>query len=226
MVKFGITKQYITQGGSFPAYYKILAGGGHVLIAGATGSGKSVLINNIIKFVTCTQPPSGAGFILIDTKKIELIDWREDPHTSIYADTHNKVTHALKRANTEMYKRFKTMKSEHLKKYEGTQLYIIIDELADLYINYKEAAKELDTIATLGRAAGITIIAGTQRPTRDIIRPLVSVNFIHKIALHTNSKRDSINILGAAGAEELPYFGYGIIQTPNHEIQTIKIDRL
>ncbi len=218
--------EYITQGGTFPAYYKTITGGGHVLIAGATGSGKSFLINNIITFITRTEPPNRAALVLIDTKRVELQQWQRVNHCIIYADTAGRVLRALRRTSAEMARRFNKMKRQNLKTYSGGRLYIIIDELADLYLNHKQAAACLDNIATLGRAAGITIIAGTQRPTRDIIRPLVSVNFIHKIALHTNSKRDSINILGTAGAEALPWYGFGILQTPAHDLQVIKIDRL
>ncbi len=218
--------EYTTQGGIYPTYYNVLTQGGHVLVAGATGSGKSVFINNIIKYIIATAPPSNSAFVFIDSKRVELQEYQKTPHCLIYADTPTKILQAIRRVNAEMSKRFKTMKSAKLKQYNGTNLFIIIDELADIYINHKSTALLLDNIATLGRAASITIIGGTQRPTRDIIRPLVSVNFIHKVALHTNSKRDSINIIGTAGAEALPMYGYGIIQTPSHDLQIIKIDRL
>lgn len=206
---------YTTQGGTFPQYYNDIIKN-HTLIAGATGSGKSILINNIIKYITSTAPPSAAALVLIDIKRVELEQWRDCAHCLRYADTIQKITAALEQVARLMYKRFDYMKKNKLLLYNGSTIYIIVDEMAILSLTSKKASATLAELATLGRAAKIVLITATQRPTRDIITPLVSVNYINKIALRVNSKRDSINILGIASAEQLPRYGYGLILTPDY----------
>lgn len=206
---------YTTQGGTFPQYYNDIIKN-HTLIAGATGSGKSILINNIIKYITSTAPPSAAALVLIDIKRVELERWRDCAHCLRYADTIQKITATLEQVARLMYKRFDYMKKNKLLLYNGGSIYIIVDEMAILSLSSKKASATLAELATLGRAAKIVLITATQRPTRDIITPLVSVNYINKIALRVNSKRDSINILGIASAEQLPRYGYGLILTPDY----------
>lgn len=217
---------YITKGGTFPRFYITITQTGHTLIAGATGSGKSVLINNILKFLTDTKPPSDCGIILLDPKRVELQNWKQFPHCITHADSIKSIGKILYNCIATMEARYKTMQRQNLKQSQEGNIYIVIDELADLLLTSKNASSYLSQLAMLSRAANFHIIAGTQRPTRDIITPLISVNFTHKIALRTNSAQDSRNIIGIAGAEKLPLFGYGIIQTPGVEIQQIKIDIL
>lgn len=221
-----MNKPYTTTGGVFPAFYRTITESGHILIAGATGSGKSVLISNILKYLTATKPPNNCGIVLLDPKRVELRDWLQYPHCTAYADTIPRIENTLFKCERTQQARFKEMQRQGLKRYENGDIYIIIDELADLLLSSKAAAGYLSSLAMLSRAAGFHIIAGTQRPTRDIITPMISVNFIHKIALHTNSKQDSRNIIGVTGADELPYYGYGLLQTPGKALTQIKIDIL
>lgn len=211
---------YLTNGGVYPHFYKDIITN-HTLIAGATGAGKSTLIHNIIKYITNTMPPNAAALVLIDIKRVELVQYQAAPHCLKYADTVSEIVTTLNQIKRIMFDRFSEMKYNKQTIYNGGYIYIIVDEIAIISLTSKPAAAIISELATLGRAAKIVLITATQRPTRDIITPLISVNYINKIALRTACKRDSINILGIAGAENLPRFGYGIISTP--EIQPPQI---
>lgn len=191
----------------------------HLLIAGATGSGKSCLVNGLLD--SATEVPSGCvGLILIDPKRTELIQWADMPHCRIYASEPQDMIHALQTSVNEMERRFKVMQERREKMYKGSHLIIVIDELADLMTTHKkECFPLLQRIAQLGRAARVHLWACTQCPLREIIPTPLKCNFADRIALRTASRQDSRNIIDRAGAELLPdpgSFGkaYGIIQSP------------
>lgn len=194
----------------------------HVIIAGQAGSGKSVVINGIIKTLQ-KYPVKDKALILIDPKRVELIDYAKDPHTLLYCDTDGQAVQALNYAVTLMEKRYKIMQRKRQKKSNLTDIYIIIDEYADLVTTAK---KEIETqiirIAQLGRAANIHLILTTQRPTAEIINARIKVNIDCRLALHTATKRDSINICESAGAENLPRYGYGLLRNVDG-LTTVKI---
>ena len=115
-----------------------------------------------------------------------------------------------------MERRYIELQRQHLKRYQGAEIYVIIDEFADLMTTQKrEALPILCRLAQLGRAAGIHLIVATQRPTRDIINGQIKVNIDSRIALRCPTAQDSRNILNYSGAELLPKYGKGFYLTPD-----------
>ena len=174
----------------------------HLLIAGATGSGKSVLVNQLLTTMLATSTP---GLILIDCKGVELSDYRKYKGTICYADSPTQAVQALQLGVDYMTQRYKQLQAAGLKKWTGADIYIIIDEFADLMTTSKKAVQPLiQRLAQLGRAAKIHIILCTQCPLREIIPTAIKCNFDSRIALRTATAQDSRNILGIPGAESLP----------------------
>ena len=208
--------KWIAPGGKIPGLLVDMQRQPHILIAGSTGSGKSVLLNSFICSILKTKTPTQAGLILIDPKKVELIDYKSIPHTIAHATEINEITMLLNNAVNIMLKRFDTMQRQHIKKSTEKDIYIIIDEYADLITTAKNTVQPLlFRIAQLGRAANIHLIIATQRPTRDIINGQIKVNIDSRVALRCPTKQDSRNILNCGGAEILPRFGYGYYYTPD-----------
>lgn len=194
--------------------YKDMLQQPHLLIAGATGSGKSVVINALI-YTALYSSPAGAQFVLIDPKRVELVDYKRLPHTLRYASEPGEVVQALQYAVSITESRYKNMQRRGIKKYDGSNVYVVIDELADLMTTNKRRVQPLlQRLAQIGRAANIHIIAATQCPLAKVIPTEIKVNFDARVALRTRSAQDSRNILGITGAERLPRFGQGYYMTP------------
>lgn len=192
----------------------------HLLIAGATGMGKSVCINSIIMSLLYRANPDDVKLILIDPKKIELATYNDIPHLSVPVVTEpRKAAGSLNWAVVEMEKRYTLMQeigdARNLKEYnsmiEGDPereklpyIVIVIDELADLIMS---APDEVETsicrLAQKARAAGIYLIIGTQRPTVDVITGLIKANVPSRIAFTVQSQIDSRTIIDTSGAEKL-----------------------
>ena len=192
----------------------------HLLIAGATGMGKSVCINSIIMSLLYRAKPDEVKLILIDPKKIELATYNDIPHLSVPVVTEpRKAAGSLNWAVVEMEKRYTLMQevgdARNLKEYnnmiEGDPereklpyIVIVIDELADLIMS---APDEVETsicrLAQKARAAGIYLIIGTQRPTVDVITGLIKANVPSRIAFTVQSQIDSRTIIDTSGAEKL-----------------------
>lgn len=193
----------------------------HLLIAGCTGSGKSTLIKGILNALLI-KPPSELGLILIDPKRTELDPYKRLPHVVKYADTNADAISALRYASTLMGKRFDEMKQQGLQETTRPHVYIIIDELADLILNAKcDVLPLLQSIAQLGRAARIHLIAATQSPSRKTLPAEIMVNITAQVALRCRSAIESRQIVGVAGAEELPKYGEIIFYTPDRMEATI-----
>lgn len=187
----------------------------HLLIAGTTGSGKSVIINNII-YTLLYKSPKDVKLILIDPKKVELIQYKELPHTLAYASEQADIIQTIKDAVTLMEQRYKTMQKQRVKKSREADLFIIIDEYADLITTSKKDTECLICrLAQLGRAARVHLIIATQRPTRDIITGQVKVNLDSRLALRVPTAQDSRNIINIKGAENLAKYGQGYYLTPD-----------
>ena len=206
--------KYQTPNGYFYNLFGDMLQQTHILIGGATGSGKSVLINGIMH-TALLQSPVMYQFILIDLKRVELQDYKQLPHTIRYADDIDTAISALSYTLQIIEKRYSDMQRKHLKKYDGSCLYVVIDELADLMtVNKKAVVPLLQRIAQIGRAANVKIIAATQSPLATVIPTQIKVNFDTVIGLHTRSAQDSRNILGRSGCELLPRYGQGYYLTP------------
>ena len=204
--------------GGNPIYFDI-AKMPHLLIAGATGMGKSVCINSIIVSILYKAKPSEVKLILVDPKKVEFNIYKDIPHlyAPIVSDP-KKAAGALASAVAEMERRFELIEEvgvRDIATYNAVtendptkefmpQMVIIIDELADLMMTAPdEVEASICRLAQKARAAGIHIIIGTQRPSVDVITGLIKANIPSRIACTVASQIDSRTILDMAGAEKL-----------------------
>lgn len=207
-------KRYKTPSGSVYTLYKDMLAQPHLLIAGATGSGKSVVINGII-YTALYDSPAAVQFILIDPKRVELVDYKPLPHTVQYASEPGEMVQALEKAMEITETRYRAMQAQRVRKYQGGAVYVIIDELADLMTtNKRQVQPLLQRLAQVGRAANVHIIAATQCPLSAVIPTPIKVNFDSRVALRTRSRQDSRNILDCTGCELLPRYGQGYYMTP------------
>jgi len=193
--------------------------GSHLLIAGATGSGKSVLLNSIIYTLLAKCSPvsdKGCQFILIDPKRVELNSYKKLPHTLKYCTENKDIIKALDYTIDIMEYRYKYMQRKHIKLYDDFAIYVIIDELGDLMTTCKkEVMPRLQRIAQLGRAAKIHLIACTQCPNRRVIPAELTLNFTDKVALKCDTAIESKQIINIAGAETLPPHGTAYHRSSN-----------
>ena len=204
-------------------YSEILSQPGHILIAGQTRSGKSVILNSIIREMLLNAPVRNQ-FILIDPKRVELIEYSQFPHTITYASEPQDMINALRYAMQIVDRRYAEMQQKHIKKYDGNHVYIIIDELADLMLTCaKEAAPLLTRIGQVAAAAKVHMIACTQYILSSVIPTPVRANFTVIVGLHVQKRHDSRMIIGESGCEELPQYGYCMFQTPGHDTQKVKV---
>lgn len=207
-------KTWTTPQGTAYNLYKDMLQQPHLLIAGATGSGKSVVINGIM-YMALYKSPAQVEFILIDPKRVELIDYKSLPHVIQYASEPGDMVQALENAMEITESRYKAMQAQHIKKYSGGAVYVVIDELADLMTTARRQVQPLlQRLAQIGRAANVHIIAATQCPLSSVIPTPIKVNFDSRVALRTRCAQDSRNILGVKGCELLPRYGQGYYMTP------------
>lgn len=210
--------KYTTPTGTIYSLYREMSEQTHLLVAGATGSGKSVVINGIVSTLLFRLPgdcPNGVGFILIDPKRVELARYKSLPHTVRYASEPREMVSALVAAMQITESRYKKMQRHGQLKYDGGDVYVIIDEFADLMTTQGNVVKPLiQRLAQIGRAARVHIILATQTPIAKIIPTEIKCNFDSRVGLRTRSAQDSRNILGVTGLEALPRYGQGIFMTP------------
>lgn len=200
-----VPKSYLTPSGQVYSTFLRLADRPHLLIAGATGSGKSVALNGIITSLLMTKSPFSCQFILIDPKKVELVEYSRLPHTIRYASTHPDIVSALRLALDETDRRFTMMQEQGVKEYLGSDLYVIIDELADLMVSIKkETLPMLQQIAQIGRAARVHLIACSQNIMAQTIPTVLRCNFSTILGLRTCNVRQSRFLIEAPGCEMLP----------------------
>lgn len=206
---------WTTPTGEYFSLYKDMLKQPHLLIAGATGSGKSVVINGLI-YTALYDSPAAVQFILIDPKRVELVDYKPLPHTLQYASEPGDMVQALEKAMDITETRYKAMQAQHVKKYGGGAVYVVIDELADLMTTDRRHVQPLlQRLCQIGRAANVHVIAATQCPLAAVIPTPIKVNFDARVALRTRSAQDSRNILGVKGCELLPRYGQGYYMTPD-----------
>ena len=186
----------------------------HLLIAGTTGSGKSVCINTIILSLLYKHSPDKCKFILIDPKMLELSTYEGIPHLLCPVITEaKKAASVLGWVVKEMESRYKLMTREGVKNIDGYNskhthsmpyIVVIVDEMSDLMlVAGKEIENYIQKLSQMARAAGIHIIMATQRPSVDVITGTIKANFPTRISFQVTSKIDSRTILGEQGAEQL-----------------------
>lgn len=196
--------KYITPTGSVFELYETMLAQSHLLIAGATGAGKSVLINSIIA-TAVYESPAENQFILLDPKTTELWQWMQLPHCIRYAFETDDMIAALRSAVETMENRLHHMHAVGERLYSGSQIYIVIDELADLLTTAKaDVVPLLQRTCQLGRAAGIHCIAATQCLLASVLPTQIRVNFPAVVCLRTATKQQSRFICDRTGAETFP----------------------
>ena len=186
----------------------------HLLIAGTTGSGKSVCINTIILSLLYKHSPDKCKFILIDPKMLELSTYEGIPHLLCPVITEaKKAASVLGWVVKEMESRYRLMTKEGVRNIDGYNskhslpmpyIVVIVDEMSDLMlVAGKEIENYIQKLSQMARAAGIHIIMATQRPSVDVITGTIKANFPTRISFQVTSKIDSRTILGEQGAEQL-----------------------
>lgn len=199
----------------------------HLLIAGSTGSGKSVFINTMLASLIKNYTPATLGLVLIDPKRVEMLDYRGLPHLEypVVSDA-NDAPRALDFVVEEMEKRYELMSKRGFKNVAGYNeavlsgaiedapiipWVVVIDELADLMlIAKKQVESSIVRIAQLARASGIHMVVATQRPSVNVITGLIKANMPSRMSFAVTSKTDSRVILDANGAETLTGHGDGL----------------
>ncbi|MEA3253396.1 MAG: DNA translocase FtsK [Chloroflexota bacterium] len=188
----------------------------HLLIAGATGSGKTVCLDSVVCCLLLHNSPDDVRFIMVDPKRVELVVFDGLPHLSapVVVDT-DKAIKALRWLNQEMDRRYHKLAETGVRNIEGYNkdkspgerlpyLVLIIDELADLMMAaFDEVEHTLCRLAQLARATGIHLIVATQRPSVDVVTGLIKANFPTRISFAVTSQVDSRTILDTVGAEKL-----------------------
>ena len=188
----------------------------HLLIAGATGSGKTVCLNSIICCLLLHNSPDDVRFIMVDPKRVELVNFNAVPHllAPVVVDA-DKAIKALRWLSQEMDNRYRQFAKAGARNIEGYNkdrspgealpyLVLVIDELADLMLTaFDEVEHALCRLAQLARATGIHLVVATQRPSVDVITGLIKANFPTRISFAVTSHVDSRTILDMVGAEKL-----------------------
>lgn len=199
----------------------------HMLVAGTTGSGKSVLLNTIICGLLVKLTPAKLRFVMIDPKRVELSQYKGLPYMERPPiKTTDGAIATLNQLVTVMEKRYTQMERRGLKNVKGLELEFprivaVVDEFADLMLTAK---KKIETpivrLAQLGRAAGIHLIIATQSPRKDVLTGLIKANVPTRVALTTADQRESLIILDHGGAEKLRGRGQGILKMPARGAET------
>lgn len=205
----------------------------HLLIAGATGSGKSVAVNTIICSILFNASPEEVRLLLVDPKRIELSCYEDIPHLLHPVVVDPKLaSRALMWAVREMERRYQLMEEAKVKSIASYNsiaetklpfIIIIIDELADLMmVSSKEVEDSVARLAQMARAAGMHLILATQRPSVDVLTGLIKANFPTRMSFKVSSKIDSRTILDGTGAEHLLGAGDMLFMPPG----TAKLQRI
>ncbi len=200
----------------------------HLLIAGATGSGKSILTNSFISSILMKKTPDEVKFILVDPKQVELSDYNGIPHllTPVITDM-DQVINALKWSVKEMEKRYSVLAKDQVRNIEAFNqkkgfaampyIVIVIDEMADMMMtaNRVEAETAIVRLAQKARAVGIHLILSTQRPSVNVITGIIKANIPGRVGMSVTSSTDSRVILDRMGAESLMGRGDLLYKAPD-----------
>ncbi len=209
----------------------------HLLIAGTTGSGKSVAVNTMICSLLMTHTPADLRLIMVDPKMLELSSYNDIPHLLVPVVTNpHKAAKALAWAVYEMERRYRLMSDAKVRNLDGYNkavskeenterlpyIVILIDELADLMmVAGKEVEQSICRLAQKARAAGLHLILATQRPSVDVITGLIKANLPSRISFRVSSRIDSRTILDQMGAEQLLGDGDSLFMNNGRDLQRV-----
>lgn len=206
----------------------------HLLVAGATGSGKSVSINSMVVSILCKASPKEVKMLMIDPKLLELSIYENIPHLISPVITGAKeAAEALRKMVFEMERRYRLLAEKGVRNIEGFNtavseedklpyIVIFIDELADLmFASAKEVEDSIARLAQMARASGIHLILATQRPSVDVITGVIKANFPARIAFQVTTRIDSRTIIDSQGAEQLLGKGDMLFMVPGTRITRI-----
>lgn len=203
----------------------------HLLVAGATGSGKSVSINSMVMSILYKATPAEVKMLMVDPKLLELSAYEEIPHLiSPVITSPKEAAEALKKMVIEMERRYRVLAEKAARSIESYNIQardeeqlpyivIIIDELADLmFTAASDVEDSITRLAQMGRASGIHLILATQRPSVDVITGIIKANFPARISFQVSSKVDSRTILDSHGSEQLLGKGDMLLMLPGARI--------
>jgi S-DNA-T family DNA segregation ATPase FtsK/SpoIIIE len=206
----------------------------HLLVAGATGSGKSVSINSMVMSILYKATPSEVKMLMVDPKLLELSSYEDIPHLISSVITNPKeAAEALKKMVIEMERRYRVLAEKAARNIESYNLQvkdeerlpyvvIVIDELADLMFTAPNDVEDSITrLAQMGRASGIHLILATQRPSVDVITGIIKANFPARLSFQVSSKIDSRTILDSQGAEQLLGKGDMLLMLPGTRVMRV-----
>lgn len=180
----------------------------HIVIAGCTGSGKSVLLHDLI-YRILQDLPTERILYLCDPKRVELARYQDVPHCAEFANNPRDIESLLAHVHSMMMCRFQDMESKRQRDYQGADIYVVIDEFADLIINSngKQIERYIESIGKLGRAAHVHLILATQAPNRKTLKANIMLNMTGRIGLRCKDSIESKQIIGRSGCENLPRYG-------------------
>src|SRR3990172_3632749 len=206
----------------------------HLLVAGATGSGKSVSINSMVMSILYKAAPDEVKMLMIDPKLLELSAYENIPHLISPVITGPKeAAGALRKMVFEMERRYRLLAEKGVRNIEAFNrmvpieeqipyIVVFIDELADLmFASANEVEDSIARLAQMARAAGIHLILATQRPSVDVITGVIKANFPERISFQVFSKIDSRTILDTQGAEQLLGKGDMLMTLPGAKINRV-----
>lgn len=203
----------------------------HVLVGGATGSGKSVWLDTLIRTIAASRPADAVRLLFIDPKRVELARFASLPHTAGVATEKPEAADMLARLCNTMDERYERLQAQGLRSIDGTgdpRIVCVIDEFADLILPHDRTAAQrkqsetlrgyLSRLLALGRAAGIHMVLATQRPDARVVDGLMKANAPTRIAFRVASGLESRIVLDQKGAEALPGLGHALARTADGTI--------
>lgn len=200
--------------------YKDIIHSPHTLIAGTTGSGKSNVMNGIIREIMTEYTPAEAQLYIFDPKVIELEEYKDTQFCTRFETEFDGMVNALDELIEIMNKRYHEMSGTGLKEYRGQRIYLIFDEFADALTS--PSLKVIGMIKTRlqillqkGRASRISVIAATQNPNREIVSGKLTINFTNRLGLRCVNEQESKAVVMHKGCELLPKHGKGLYLSPD-----------
>lgn len=213
----------------YPEHVRVADSTHHVLIAGASGSGKSTFLDGVINAIMCKNP-NNYQFVLIDPKRVGLSIYKNTWHCAGYASEPEDTVKLLDMCLQLVDRRYREMELAGVREYKEMEnarakLYIIIDELSDVVFTSREAFNRIERLARIARAANIQLICATQCILSEVIPTKLKCNLDMRVALPTASASDSRVIMGVNGAETLNK-GEAIIKDGNNinKVKTHKVN--